>query len=75
MLPPPLPPDAWVTVVVEPEFCVIMQSVFHVANSCGAVVLGTGVGPESEPPLLQASSSTVAATERVELIFLNWGIR
>ena len=70
MLPPPLPPDAPVAVVVEPEFCVTIQSVCQVATSSGAVVLGTGVGPESVPELLQASNSTVAATDREVVIFL-----
>jgi len=73
MLPPPTPPDAWVVVLVEPEISVTIQSVCHVAISCGAVVLATGVGPESEPELLHASSSTVAATDKEEVILI-WAI-
>ena len=50
-----------------------MQPVSQVPTSSGALTLATGTGPEavSEPALLHASSSTVAAIDKVVLIFLS----
>ena len=54
------------------ETDVATQPVAQLPTSSGAVVLATAAGAaaESEPELLQDSSSTVAATDKVVPIFL-----
>ncbi len=69
---PPPPPDAPTNVaaIFFAAEGMIVQFDCHVPINPGALVLGLKLSPGSELALLQASSSTVAATDKVVDIFL-----